>query len=300
VKDDSVPSVVASNTQESFSGDLATLTKARLSLLVVFTTAIGFFVGTEGPVVWIDLFSAILGTSLAAASASALNQWMESDVDRLMERTKTRPLAAGRWTRSSGLWVGVILGSLGIALLWFMLPRLAPVFAVATIGVYLLIYTPLKRRSAWCVLVGAVSGALPPVIGWAATGSEKVWAAWVLFGVLFCWQVSHFLPIAWMYRDEYRDAGFVMLKRDDEDGIATSSQSLGFALLLAVVTLIPLFYGQSSMLYRFGTILLNVVFCGTAVVFLIERSRVSARRLFFMSIIYLPLFLALFAFTRSF
>ena len=289
-----------SNGQVSVSGDFATLTKARLSLLVVFTTAIGFFVGAKGDVVWVDLLSAIFGTSLAAASASALNQWMESDVDQLMERTKMRPLAAGRWARSSGLWVGVILGTLGIGMLWFMLPRLAPVFAIATIGVYLLLYTPLKRRSAWCVLVGAVSGALPPVIGWAATGSQEVWTAWVLFGVLFCWQVSHFLPIAWMYRDEYRDAGFVMLKSDDEDGIATASQSLVFALFLAAVTLVPLLHGQTSMLYRLGTILLNVVFCGTAVVFLIERSRVSARRLFFTSIIYLPLFLGLFAFTRRF
>lgn len=282
----------------SFSGDFATLTKARLSLLVVFTTAIGFSVGATGDIVWADLLYAILGTSLAAASASALNQWMESDVDRLMERTKTRPLAAGRWSRASGLWVGVVLGLLGLGMIGFALPRAAFLFAVATIGVYLLLYTPLKRRSAWCVLVGAVSGALPPVIGWAATGSDEVWVAWVLFGILFCWQVAHFLPIAWMYKDEYREAGFVMLKPGDDEGIATASQSLLFAVLLSAVASAPLFYGQNSTLYRFGSILLNILFCGTAVVFLIERSRVSARRLFFMSIIYLPLILGLFAFTK--
>jgi protoheme IX farnesyltransferase len=286
--------------EPSFTGDFATLTKARLSLLVVFTTAIGFSVGSQDEIVWLNLLLAIVGTSLAAASAGALNQWMESDVDQLMERTKARPLAAGRWSRSFGLWTGLILGAAGVSLLWFTLPRLASVFALATIVVYLLIYTPLKRRSAWCVLVGAVSGALPPVIGWSAAGSGEVWLAWVLFGVLFCWQMPHFLAIAWMYRDEYRDAGFVMLKPGDEDGIATATQALVFALLLALVAAVPLFLGPPSILYKIGSTLLSILFCGAAVVFLIERSRVSARRLFFMSIIYLPLILGLLAFTRRF
>jgi protoheme IX farnesyltransferase len=284
----------------SFSGDLASLTKARLSLLVVFTTAIGFSVGSEGPIVWSALWYALLGTSLAAASSSALNQWMESDVDQLMERTKSRPLAAGRWSRPFGLGVGLFLGALGVGILWVSLPRLACLLALATLFVYLLLYTPLKRRSAWCVLVGAVAGALPPVIGWSASGSNEAWVAWVLFGILFCWQMPHFLAIAWMYRDEYREAGFVMLKPDDEDGIATATQALVFAVGLALVTAAPMFLGNASSLYKFGSALLNILFCGSAVVFLVERSRVSARRLFFMSIIYLPLILGLLAFTRRF
>ena len=284
----------------SFSGDFATLTKARLSLLVVFTTAIGFSVGYQGVLVWRDLLFAIIGTSLAAASSGALNQWMESDVDQLMERTKARPLAAGRWSRPFGLSVGVALGVAGVGVLALTLPVSASLFAFATIVVYLLIYTPMKRRSAWCVIVGAVSGALPPVIGWSATDSREVWLAWVLFGILFCWQMPHFLAIAWMYRDDYREAGFVMLKPGDEDGLATATQALVFALLLAVVTEVPLFVGQASTLYKLGSILLNVLFCGASVVFLVERSRMSARRLFFMSIIYLPLILGLLAFTRRF
>lgn len=300
MKSDGSPAITGTEDRISFSGDFATLTKARLSLLVVFTTAIGFCVGSEGALSWMDLIVAILGTSLTAASAGALNQWLESDVDQLMERTKGRPLAAGRWSRGFGLAVGVVLGSVGIVMLWWRLPRAAALFAIATIAVYLLVYTPLKRRSAWCVLVGAVSGALPPVIGWSATGSRETWLAWVLFGILFCWQMPHFLAIAWMYRDEYRQAGFVMLKSDDEDGLATATQALSFAILLAIVTLVPVFLGQASALYRVGAVVLNVLFCGAAVVFLVERSRVSARRLFFMSIIYLPLILSLLAFTRRF
>jgi protoheme IX farnesyltransferase len=150
------------------------------------------------------------------------------------------------------------------------------------------------------VIVGAVSGALPPVIGWAASGSQELWLAWVLFGILFCWQMPHFLAIAWMYRDEYRQAGFVMLKPDDEDGIATAWVALIFAVVLAAVSLVPVFTGPPSGVYRIGALLLNLFFCAAAIVFLVERSRVSARRLFFMSIIYLPLILSLLAVTRRF
>jgi heme o synthase len=300
MKGESDPPRVATVKKVSFAADFATLTKARLSLLVVFTTGIGFAVGARDSATIFDLLFAILGTSLAAASAGALNQWMESNVDQLMERTKDRPLATGRWSRALGLCVGVVLGILGVGTLWMKLPEPAAWFAIATIVVYLALYTPLKRRSAWCVLVGAVSGALPPVIGWAATGSEEKWLAWVLFGILFCWQMPHFLAIAWMYREEYRQAGFVMLKADDEDGLATAIQALVFAVLLALVTLVPIFNGCGSALYRIGAIILDVLFCGASVVFLVERSRVSARRLFFMSIIYLPLILSLLAVTRRF
>jgi protoheme IX farnesyltransferase len=295
-----VPGSAIDEAKISRIADFVTLTKARLSLLVVFTTAIGFCVGSNGAAPWVDLIFAILGTSLACASASSLNQWMESEVDQLMDRTKDRPLAAGRWSRSAGLSVGVVLGVAGLLILWLTLPLSAPLLALATIVIYLLVYTPLKRRSAWCVLIGAVSGALPPVIGWSATGSKETWLAWVLFGILFCWQIPHFLAIAWMYRDEYRQAGFVMLKEGDEDGLATSTQALVFSVLLSIVTMVPVFLGEASTVYRFIVLVVDVLFCGAAIVFLVERSRVSARRLFFMSIIYLPLILGLLAFVRKF
>jgi protoheme IX farnesyltransferase len=278
--------------------DFAVLTKARLSLMVVFTTAIGYIVGAAGrPIGW-GLFFAVLGTSLAAASAGALNQWMEADVDRLMERTRNRPLPAGRMRPLQALSVGIALGVLGVGELLLTLPRAAAWLALATIGVYLVLYTPLKRKSAWCTYVGAISGALPPVIGWSAAAPIEAWGGWVLFGALFFWQIPHFLAIAWMYRDEYRGAGFVMLKSDDEDGFVTALQAFGFALALAAVTFIPAWIGKASIVYRGAAVLLNLLFCGSSLVFLLERSRVSARRLFFMSIIFLPVLLGLLAFSQ--
>jgi heme o synthase len=290
---------VESAAPTSAFADFAVLTKARLSLMVVFTTAIGYVVGSAGrPIGWGLLFS-VLGTSLAAASAGALNQWMEADVDRLMERTRNRPLPAGRMRPAQALFAGVGLGVLGVGELLLTVPRMAAWLALATIVVYLFLYTPLKRKSAWCTLVGAVSGALPPVIGWSAAGPSEAWGGWVLFGILFLWQIPHFLAIAWMYREEYRGAGFVMIKSDDEDGFLTALQAFCFALALAAVTFVPGWIGQGSAWYRGGAVLLNVLFCGSAFVFLLERSRVSARRLFFMSIIYLPFLLGLLAFSRG-
>jgi len=292
-------SATASQPDVNGMSDLSTLTKARLSLLVVFTTAIGYTVGRQADSAQFALLFAVLGTALAAASAAALNQWIEADVDGLMERTKGRPLPGGRWSRGNVLALGVGLGVAGVSLLWVTLPILAALLAIATIVVYLLIYTPMKRHSSLCVLVGAVSGALPPVIGWAASGSTESWAAWVPFGILFCWQMPHFLAIAWMYRDEYRSAGFVMLPPNDEDGLFTAAQALFFALLLAGVTFVPIWLGKAGMVYEIGGVFLNVCFSGSALVFLRERSRISARRLFITSIIYLPLMLGLLAFLRS-
>ncbi len=286
----------ADGEQPSWMSDFSVLVKTRLSLLVVFTTAIGFHIGAGDLKPLSGFLFAVLGTALAAGSAAALNQWMESDVDQLMERTRSRPLAAGRWGRSSGLWVGIAFGVAGVGVIWATLPRLAAWLAAATILVYLAFYTPMKRRTWWCVLVGAVSGALPPVIGWAATGSAEQWAAWVLFGILFFWQMPHFLAIAWMYSEEYQKAGFVMLKPGDTDGFATALQAFVYSILLAAVTFVPVFLGKTAGFYSLAAGLLNLMFCGSALVFFVERSRVSARRLFFMSIVFLPVILVLLAF----
>lgn len=282
----------------SLLGDLASLTKARLSLMVVFTTAAGYCLGAKGDWAASGLFFAVFGTSLAAASAAALNQWIEADVDQLMERTRTRPLPAGRMQKGTALVLGIVLGILGVGGLWLTTSFLAAALAFATIIVYLFAYTPLKRRSAWCTMIGAVSGAIPPVIGWAASGSATIWAAAVLFGILFLWQIPHFLAIAWMYKDEYEGAGFVMLKPGDIHGIATAIEALIFAVALAVVSFIPLWLGKVYPVYGIGAGLFNLVFCGSSLVFLLDRSRVVARRLFFTSIVYLPGILLLLAFAR--
>ncbi len=281
--------------------DLVTLTKARLSMLVIVTTFVGFCMGSGPHMDWLLLIQATGGTALAAAAAAVLNQWMESHVDRLMERTKARPLPAGRMKHGHALTLGITLAVVGVGWLWLAANPLSALLAAATVLIYLLLYTPLKRKTALCTLVGAVSGAIPPMIGWtAAKGAHPSLGlgAWILFGVLFAWQMPHFLAIAWIYRDEYAQAGFVMLKRDDVSGVSTALTSMAFALGLAAICLMPFFSGMNSGAYFFGALLCNVILSAFALRFLVERSRSTARRLFFASILFLPLQLGLMVFTK--
>lgn len=282
--------------------DLVTLTKARLSLLVVITTFVGFCMASGPRLDWVLLFHATLGTALAAAAAAVLNQWMESHVDRLMERTRSRPLPAGRMKSSFALMLGAVLGMIGITWLWIAANAMSAALAAATVVIYLALYTPLKRRTAWCTLIGAVSGAIPPVIGWtAAQGPHPTFGlgAWVLFGVLFAWQMPHFLAIAWIYRDEYAQAGFVMLKSDDVSGSATATTSLLFTFALTAITIIPFWAGLNNGAYLSGAFVLDCLLIFFAAHFLLERTRTTARHLFLASILYLPLMLGLMVFTKA-
>ncbi len=280
-------------------GDLKELTKARLSMLVVITTFVGFCMGLESQIDWLRLFNAVAGTAMAAAAAAVLNQVMEADVDRLMERTRRRPLPGGRMSRGAALWIGCGLGIAGVAYLALAVNSASAVLAALTIAIYLAIYTPMKRKTSFCIAVGAVAGAIPPMIGWAAARSSFGLGAWVLFGILFTWQMPHFLAIAWMYRDEYAQAGFVMLKRDDPSGAATATTSLLYTLGLGLVSLIPFTAGMNSGAYLLGALLLDCGMLGFALLFLMQRERSSARLLFFASIIYLPLLLGLMVCTKS-
>jgi protoheme IX farnesyltransferase len=279
--------------------DLFTLTKARLSLLVIVTTFVGYCLASSSPMNWIGLFHATLGTALAAAGAGALNQWMEARVDRLMERTRNRPLPAGRIRPGAALFLGVLASVAGCGWLAWTCNTLSAYLAAATVFIYIAFYTPLKRKTSFCTIVGAVSGAIPPMIGWVAARPSLDLGAWVLFGILFTWQMPHFLAIAWMYRDEYAQAGFVMLRRDDISGAATAFESLGFTIALVAVTMIPFWSGMLSDTYLSGTLLLDAGLCGCAVRFLVERSRASARLLFFASIAFLPLLLGLMVTTKE-
>ncbi len=281
--------------------DLVTLTKARLSFLVILTTFVGFCMASASGLNWGLLFHAIFGTTLAAAAAAVLNQWTESHVDRLMERTRQRPLPAGRMEHAFALWLGIGLALGGVVWLWLMANPLSALLAAATVLIYLFLYTPLKRRTAYCTLIGAVSGAIPPVIGWTAAqgGSPSLGlGAWVLFGVLFTWQMPHFLAIAWIYRDEYAQAGFVMLKREDAGGLWTSLVSLLFAGLLSVICSVPYFAGLNTLPYIFGVLILNGALLFLAFQFLLDRSTNTARRLFFGSIFFLPLLLGVMVLTK--
>ncbi len=278
--------------------DVMVLTKARLSLLVIITTFVGFCMASGTRLDWLLLLHAVGGTTLAAGAAAVLNQFIEANVDRLMERTRHRPLPAGRMRPANALVLGITLGVLGVTWLWLAVNALSAALAAATILIYIAFYTPLKRRTSLCTIVGAVSGAIPPVIGWVAARPSFDLGAWVLFGILFTWQMPHFLAIAWMYRDEYAQAGFVMLPSDDLSGCATAMQSLLYTLGLTAITVVPFFTGQATGVYLAGAILLDAVMLFCAVQFLLQRTRPSARRLFFASILFLPLILGLMIFTK--
>ncbi|MDQ3624294.1 MAG: heme o synthase [Verrucomicrobiota bacterium] len=278
--------------------DLLTLTKARLTLLVVLTTFVGFCMAAT-PVSWTLLLHTTLGTAMAAAAAAVLNQVRESRVDRLMERTRHRPLPAGRIKRSTALMLGVVLALAGVAYLWLAANPMSAYLAATTVAIYLFFYTPLKRRSPLCTMVGAVSGAIPPLIGWTAARPSLDAGAWVLFGILFTWQMPHFLAIAWMYKDEYAQAGFVMLRRDDVSGVATALESLVFTTVLGCISAAPFFSGMTTSTYLGGALTLNALLFWFALQFLLERTRESARSLFFASIVFLPLLLALMVFTKA-
>jgi protoheme IX farnesyltransferase len=291
--------VVAEPRPHTLISDLMVLTKARLTILVLMTTAFGFGFGSRHGVDWFLFFRVMFGTAFVAASASVLNQYLERNVDRLMGRTKDRPLPAGRMAPLTALGLGVLLGVAGLIYLANRVSPLCAELAGGTLATYVAIYTPMKRKSAWCVTLGAVSGAIPPVIGWVAATGEMGRGAWILFGILFFWQMPHFLALAWMYRDEYAQAGFCMLRRKDIAGIKAATESLLCAVALTVVTLLPAALGMAHAVYALAALGCDGWLLYCAVMFLAERSRGSARRLFLASILYLPLVMGLLVLCRK-
>jgi len=281
-------------TGKSHSGlvrDLVELVKARLTLLVLLTTAVGFYLGAEGPINFVALLHTVFGTAAAAAGAAALNQWWECNLDALMERTRSRPVPAGRMRPRDAVILGSALSIFGVAYLAFVCNALSAALAAITIIIYIFAYTPLKRVSTFNTALGAVPGALPPMIGWAAARGTLNAGAWTLFAILFFWQLPHFFAIAWMYRDDYARAGFQMISSDDRTGERSASQSVFFCMLLFVVAGLPAFLGIATVFYLLAELILGAVFVAVAMRFLKTRTRVDARRLFITSIIYLPLLL---------
>ncbi len=275
----------------SVLGDVMELVKARLSLLVLITTLVGFLLGWQGPMDWLLLLATLTGTALCAGGAAALNQWWERDVDARMRRTRNRPLPGRRMQPVDALLFGLFFSLAGIVILGVFTNIRAAFLAFATISIYILVYTPMKRWSSLNTLVGAVPGALPPLIGWVAARGHYNLEGCLLFAVLWFWQMPHFLAIAWMYRDDYQQGGCVMITAHDPEGSATSRQALLYAFCLLMVTLLPALLGFNSPLYFFAALVLGTVFCGFAMNFVLRRDRDSARRLFFSSILYLPLLL---------
>jgi len=279
--------------------DYLDLTKPRLNGLVLVTTGVGYVlgvprldVGALGP-----LLHVMIGTALCAASGAVLNQWMEREPDRLMHRTRTRPLPAGRVDPSSALAFGGLLGLLGTGhLAWWLASPLPAVLAFATIVIYALVYTPLKRRTSLCTMVGAITGALPPLIGWSAARGEIDAAGWMLFAILFVWQMPHFLAIAWVYKDDYARAGFPMLPVVDATGRVTARAILSWSFLLLPVTvmagIMPVDPSGATLFgptYLVAAVVLGLVQIAFAIRLARRPERSRARALFFCTIIYLPL-----------
>jgi protoheme IX farnesyltransferase len=284
---------VAEPQAHSIFSDLMVLTKARLTMLVLMTTALGFGFGSRHAVDWFLLFRVMFGTAFVAGSASVFNQFFERKVDRLMRRTKDRPLPAGRMLPGTALGLGILLAVAGEIYLMNRVSYLCAGLAAGTLGIYVAFYTPLKRKSAWCVTIGAISGAIPPMIGWAAATGSLGLGAWILFGILFFWQMPHFLSLAWMYRDEYAQAGFFMLRGKDIAGIKTATESFLCAVALTIVTMLPALLGLAHAYYVPVALACDGWLLVCAALFLSSRSRGAARRLFMASILYLPLVMAL-------
>jgi protoheme IX farnesyltransferase len=271
------------------TADFVTLTKPRLNFLVLITTLGGMYIAAPDGVALPVLFHALVGTALVAGGAAALNQVWERDTDGLMRRTRRRPIPGGRLRAVDGAWFGTLLSAAGLIELTWKVNPLASAVAAATLVSYVFVYTPLKTRTSLSTLVGAIPGALPPVIGWAAaTGTISIGAI-VLFGIVFLWQMPHFLAIAWLYRDDYRQARIPLLPVLEPDGRRTGQQALLYAAALWPVSLLPAVIGLADVPYSVLATLLGAGLIALSAMFARERTILSARRLFLYSIIYLPL-----------
>lgn len=268
--------------------DWVELTKPRITTLVVFTALVGFVAAADTAPWTLLLVAALAGTGLVAAGASVLNQVMERGTDALMHRTRTRPLPAGRIRPAEAGVFGCLLTLAGLGVLAAACGPAATLVALATWASYLFLYTPLKRRTHLATLVGAVPGALPPVIGWAAARGTLEPGAFILFAILFLWQVPHFLAIAWLYRDDYERGGFPMLPVIDREGRLTGRQAVLHSAALLVVSLSPVVAGLGGTLYLAGALVLGVGLTLAALRLLRERDLLAARGLFLASVVYLP------------
>ena len=277
--------------------DFVELTKPRITALVLVTAAVGYAVGGGAALRPANFLLFLIGTALLCGGASALNQYLERDADARMTRTSRRPLPAGRVTPSDALAFGLTISAVGLVVLAGV-NLLTLALGAASLLSYVLAYTPLKRVTSLCTVVGAVPGALPPLMGWAAARGSLGPAGWALFAILFLWQLPHFLAIGWLYREDYARGGFPMLAVRDGDGSSTGRQAALYATALLPVTLAAGLLAAAGHAYLWGALVLGVAFLGCALTFLWKRSIGAARRLFLVSVIYLPLLLGLMVFDR--
>jgi heme o synthase len=281
------------------AADLVSLTKPRVVLMVLITTVVGYYVGLPGAPDYTRLLALLVGTTLAAGGTLALNQYWERDVDALMERTRMRALPEGRLAPLEALLFGAATTAGGLAVLAIGAGWLAAFMTAATFALYVFAYTPLKLRTSLCTLVGAVPGALPPVTGWAAARDDVSIGAWVLFGILFLWQLPHTLAIARLYQADYARAGVRLLPVIDAQGGSTERQILTGCVALLAVSLLPTLIGLAGAVYFVGALLLGGTFAAFGVQQALAPSASRARRVLLASLLYLPVLLALLAFDKA-
>ncbi|HEX2929478.1 MAG TPA: heme o synthase [Candidatus Binatia bacterium] len=278
--------------------DFYELTKPRIVLMVLVTALVGYYAGSGRVPDYLLLIQMLIGTALAAAGTLTLNQFIERDTDAKMSRTCRRPLPDGRVQPYDALWFGIILTILGLGYLAIAVNLLSAVVAAAITGTYLLAYTPMKRHSSLCVPVGAVPGALPPVIGWVAASGQLSIDAWVLFAIMFLWQIPHTLAIAYLYKEDFAKAGIQFLPVIEPDGESTNRQILVHCSALLAVSLLPTLIGLAGATYFIVAFLLGVAFLANGVSLIVTPTRAGARRLLFASLIYLPALLLVMALDR--
>jgi protoheme IX farnesyltransferase len=276
------------------------LTKPRITWLILMSTAVGYFFGLdrEAPFNWALLIHTLVGTGLIASGTAALNQWWERESDKLMRRTASRPLPMGLLTARRALWFGIALALAGAAELAIWVNVLSALLGAFTLAAYLFVYTPMKSRTHLSTVVGALPGAMPPLMGYAAASGLLNREAWSLFFILFVWQFPHFLAIAWMYRDDYARAGIRMLPVVEPDGKSTSRQIILYATTLIPISLLPVMLGMSGKIYLVGAMILGLWFLYTGVRVAFDRTNVRARHVLLASVIYLPMIYGLMVLDR--
>ncbi|MCY3773335.1 MAG: heme o synthase [Gemmatimonadetes bacterium] len=267
--------------------DFIALTKPGLVIMLVLTTCVGFYLGSDGPVDWLRLLHTLAGTALAAGGTLALNQFMERDRDAMMRRTRKRPLPAGKLRPAQALGFGVAITVAGLLYLALVVNVLSCAVTALITATYLFLYTPLKHRTTLSTVFGAVPGALPPVTGWAAARNELGLEAGVLFAILFLWQMPHALALAWLFREDYARAGFQLLPAVDPDGRFTSVQILINCLALTAFSLVPTILGISGIIYFYAAFAAGLGLLAFAIHLTVTRTQASARNLFFASLVFL-------------
>ncbi|MGB0371661.1 MAG: heme o synthase [Opitutales bacterium] len=281
-----------SSLERSHLGLYLELTKPRLSMMSVITAIVGYMLA-DPTHSWSAIFGLIVGTTMAAGGAAALNQWWERESDAMMVRTRGRPIPAGAISPEAALFFGLTLSFLGTLILFYANNLLAALLAFATVALYVLVYTPLKQVSSWNTAIGAIPGAIPPLIGWAAAAGRIDVMGWVLFAILLLWQIPHFMAIAWTHREDYSGAGYRMVTTDEPTGFSAAIQSLVCTVLLFAATLVPTFLGIATWVYGAVAILAGIPFLYFAITFLVQSPRDRAAKLLFLtSISYLPLILS--------